>query len=138
MRLVALMLALVTSGCLATGDPHNPMEKKSDVAPVSSQKAPAAAPEPEMRPTPVLPTLTRVQAMKEIFLKRQASLQEQKALQERFMRLANDLSVEELKELNEFLSPFGVQLHRKCQNPDHHHSEANPDDRREDQRREVY
>ena len=138
MRLVALMFALLACGCVGSGEARNPLESpkrastapvaSAAAAPVESDAAPAAIPE-----APTLPTLTRVQAMKELFLQRKAAEDARAALEQRFLRLAEGLSVAELKELNEFLGQHGVQLHRRCQNPDHNHDEDTPDHQEEDE-----
>jgi hypothetical protein len=71
--------------------------------------------------------------MKELFLKQRAAEELREGYQQRFLRLAHGLSIEELAELNEFLGDYGVRLNRKCQNPDHNHDEENPDDKQEDE-----
>jgi hypothetical protein len=43
-------------------------------------------------------------------------------LEEQFMVLAEDLTTEELKELNEWLAQFGKHINRACTDPDHDHS----------------
>lgn len=132
MRFAVLSLVLALVGCLATQEPHNPTKRPEDAstAPVKSSADAAPAEAPESAP---LPTLTRVQTMKRLFLQRKAAAEAVEALQARFMSLAEGMTSEELAELNDFLKQHGVQLHRKCQNPNHNHDENNPDDKKEDE-----
>ena len=108
MRVVLLSMVLILGGCLATQPPHNPLKKKEKEAPVVSAKVavkPKAKPKPEPELAPELP-LNKVELMKEMFLVQQD-------LKAQVLKLAEDLSDEELAELNRFLTDYGVTIHRK-------------------------
>lgn len=137
---LALSLTLALAGCLAVQEPHDPTARPS-AAPVTSEaapapvqsKAPATASGPEEQTLSDVrkefEALSTVEKMKQLFTLK-------KTLEKQFMELAPTLSVEELAELNAWLEQHGIQLHRKCQNPNHDHSGGGPDDQEEDEQRQ--
>lgn len=117
MRFTALALVLTLVGCLGTGPHVNPMKRKkkekAEAAPVATATAAPVGSSAAPAETPELPTLTRVQAMKEAFLARKKAQEAAQEAHHRFFRLANGLTPDELKELNEWLHQFGIELKRK-------------------------
>jgi hypothetical protein len=111
MRVVLLSMVICLGGCLASQTSHNPLKKKASVAPVASETPEAA--EPEAAPPRIL---SRVEMMQELFLT-------QLDMNAQILKLAEGMSPAELKEINEFLAPFGTELTPKkgCDNPNHGH-----------------
>jgi len=107
MRAVLLSMVICLGGCLAAQPDHNPLKggkaQKGEavVAPKASEKPKA---------------LTRVGMIKEMFLM-------QLELNAQILKMAEGVTPAELKDLNEFLLPFGNELQPKvCTNPNHDHS----------------
>ena len=105
MRYLVASLVLVFSGCLAVQEPHNPTAKPEGVASVASASAAPVDSAPAPEPEPALPRPSKVELMKSMFL---AHLD----LKAEVLKMAETLSEEELAELNEFLSDYGVQIQR--------------------------
>jgi len=106
MRYVLLSVVLTLCGCLGTQPPANPLEKAASTAAVPSA-APAAVDAPmPAPPPPLLPETDKVELMKEMFLV-------QRDLNQQLLKMAEDLTADELLELNEWLEQFGVQIQRR-------------------------
>jgi len=116
MRFTLCLIPLMLVGCLSSGSPANPM-KCGKAAPVSS--ADAVAPAPTLPPAPLSltsppPAWDGIEEIKVLF-------ELWKSLEPKMLKLAHELSDEELSDLNDWLRPQGSEIKRTCTDPTHDH-----------------
>ena len=110
MRVAMLIMVLLLAGCLSTQPAKNPLKAKK---PKAEKKAEKDKSDDEAA---LLFGVDKVELMQQMYLL-------QKDMNDRILQLAEHLPPDELKELNEFLAPYGTRLRAKiCEDPSHDHS----------------